>query len=247
MKIAVVDDSKEALSQLELLINEYSSANGLDLTAECFSDPIPLVQTYSPYQYAAVFLDIYMDGMTGLDAAAEIRKADRNIAIIFLTSSAEHRSDAFRFHAFDYLTKPVDRSRLFGTLDDLFHRQSDTDLNRFTFTDNRVQYSLPVTDIVSVQSSAHYVEITDINGKTYRPRMNFSEAADELSGSGCFLQLMRGSLVNMDHVTGFSKDTCSLSSGSSLPVSTRRSRELETVWRNYKFTKIREDALRRTI
>lgn len=245
MKIAVVDDSKEALSQLELLINEYSSANGLDLTAECFSDPLPLVQTYSPYQYAAVFLDIYMDGITGLDAAAEIRKSDRSIAIIFLTSSAEHRPDAFRFHAFDYLTKPVDRSRLFGTLDDLFHRQSDTDLNRFTFTENRVQYSLPVTDIVSVQSSAHYVEITDINGKTYKPRMNFSEAADELSSNNCFLQLMRGSLVNMDHVTGFSGNSCSLSSGSSIPVSTRRSRELESIWKNYKFTKIREDALRR--
>lgn len=246
MKIAVVDDNKEALSQLELLINEYSSANGLDLTAECFSDPLPLVQTYSPYQYAAVFLDIYMDGMTGLDAAAEIRKSDRNIAIIFLTSSAEHRPDAFRFHAFDYLTKPVDRSRLFGTLDDLFHRQSGTDLNRFTFTENRVQYSLPVTDIVSVQSSAHYVEITDINGKLYKPRMNFSEAADELAGNGCFLQLMRGSLVNMDHVTGFFGDSCSLSSGSSIPVSTRRSRELESIWKNYKFTKIREDALRMT-
>ena len=246
MKIAVVDDSTEARSQLEQLINEYSSANGLDLTAECFSDPLPLVEIYSPYQYAAVFLDIYMDAMNGLDAAAEIRKTDRNIAIIFLPSSAGHRPDAFRFHAFDYLTKPVDRSRLFGTLDDLFHRQSETEINRFTFTENKSQYSLPVTVIVSVQASAHYVEITDINGRTYRPRMKFSEAYDELSSNTCFLQLMRGSLVNMDHVTGISGGSCSLSSGASLPVNTKRSRELETVWKNYKFTKIREDALRRT-
>ena len=246
MKIAVVDDSKEALSRLELLINEYSSANGLDLTAECFSDPLPLVSAYSPYQYAAVLLDIYMDSMSGLEAAAEIRKKDRGIAIIFLTTSAEHRPDAFRFHAFDYLTKPVERSRLFGTLDDLFHRQSGTDVNLFTFTENKIQYSLPVTHIVSVQSAAHYLEITDINGKTYRPRMKFSDAFDELSGNDCFLQLMRGSLVNMDHVTGFLNDSCSLLSGISLPVSTKRSRELETIWKNYKFTKIREDAMRKT-
>ncbi|MBR5070952.1 MAG: response regulator transcription factor [Oscillospiraceae bacterium] len=245
MKIALVDDSQEARSQLEQLISEYSSANRLDLTAESFSDPLPLISSYSPYQYAAIFLDIYMDSMSGLDAAAEIRKADRNIAIIFLTSSAEHRPDAFRFHAFDYLTKPVDRSRLFGMLDDLFHRQDETELNRFTFTENRVQYSLPITDIVSVQSSAHYVEITDINGKKHRPRMNFSEASDALSEYDCFLNLMRGILVNMDHVTGFSGDTCILSTGVRLPVSTRRGSELESIWRNYKFTKIREDALRR--
>ena len=246
MKIAVVDDSGEARSILEQLINEYGSANGLDITAECFSDPVPLVQTYSPYRYAAVFLDIYMDRMDGMEAAAEIRKLDRNIAIVFLTSSAEHRPEAFRYHAFDYLTKPVERTRLFGTLDDLFHRQSETDVNRFTFTDNRVQYSLPVTDIVCIQSSGHYLEITDINGKSYRPRMNFSEAAEELSSNNCFLQVVRGSLVNLDHVTGFSEAVCSLSCGTSIPVSTRRSKELETVWKNYKFTKIREDAFRRS-
>ena len=178
MKIALVDDSREALSQLEQLISEYSIANSLDLTTESFSDPLPFVKSYAPYRYAAVFLDIYMGEMSGLDAATQIRDSDRNVAIVFLTTSAEHRPDAFRFHAFDYLTKPIDRSRLFGTLDDLFHRQSETDLNRFTFTENRVQYSLPVSDIVSVQSSAHYLEITDINGKTYSPRMNFSEASD---------------------------------------------------------------------
>ena len=245
MKIAVVDDLPEIRSQLERLINEYGSANGLELSAECFPDPVPLVQSYSPYRYATVFLDIYMDGMNGLDAAAEIRKADRNVAIVFLTTSAEHRPEAFRFHAFDYLTKPVERTRLFGTLDDLFHRQSETDVNRFTFTDNRVQYSLPVTDIVSVQSSAHYVEITDINGRTYKPRMNFSEAAEELSSNSCFLQLVRGNMVNMDHITGFSDTVCSLTSGARIPVSTKRSKELETIWKNYKFTRIREDAFRR--
>ena len=246
MKIALVDDSQEARSQLEQLISEYSSANRLDLTVESFADPLPLVNSYSPYQYAAIFLDIYMDSMNGLEAAEAIRKSDRNIAIVFMTTSAEHRPEAFRFHAFDYLTKPVDRPRLFGMLDDLFHRQNETDLNRFSFTENKAQYSLPLTDIITVQSSAHYVEITDINGKTYRPRMNFSEASAELSENNCFLQIMRGVLVNMDHVSGFSGDACILSSGIKLPVSTRRSTELETIWKNYKFTKIREDTLRRT-
>ena len=125
-------------------------------------------------------------------------------------------------------------------------REAGSDVNLFTFTENKIQYSLPVTHIVSVQSAAHYLEITDINGKTYRPRMKFSDAFDELSGNDCFLQLMRGSMVNMDHVTGFLNDSCSLSSGVSFPVSTKRSRELETIWKNYKFTKIREDAMRKT-
>jgi DNA-binding LytR/AlgR family response regulator len=230
---------------METYLAEYAAASGTDLSVECFSSPEPFLEGYSPYRYSTIFLDIYMDGMSGLDAAAAIRQVDRSVVIIFLTSSDEHRPEAFRFHAFDYVTKPVERSRVFSVLDDLFSSHEITDIPRFSFISRKVQYSLPISDLVCVQSAAHYLDISDISGNVYSTRMTFSEAAAALSAYGCFLQLMRGVLVNMDHISGFGDYTCSLSTGQSFPINMRRSRELEDTWKNYKFTRIRESAMRR--
>ena len=245
MTIAVIDDSTDVLSAMKELITEYSSVNNVDLSVELFTSPIPFLEGYKPYRYPLVFLDIFMDEMTGIEAASKLRSLDKGTVIVFLTSSDEFRPEAFRFHAFDYIMKPVERSRVFGMLDDFFHIQHDSDINVFNFYSGKIQYSLPVSDIITIQTSGHYLDILDLNGNSYRTRMSFSEAMNALSSSGCFLQLLRGVSANMDHISGFSDHTCIMSDGKRLPVNIRQSRELETVWKNYKFTKIREAAMGR--
>lgn len=245
MTVAVIDDSPEILSLMEELIDEYAVSHSADLTVACFSSPEPFLEGYRPYRYSLIFLDIYMNGMSGLEAASSVRAMDRSAVIVFLTSSDEHRPEAFRFHAFDYIMKPVERSRLFGVLDDFFQIHGADASERFTFSVDRVQYSLPVSEIVTIQASGHYLDILDADGNTYRTRMSFSDALKVLSPSGKFLQLLRGVLANMDCISGFSENTCILSNGTRLPVTIRRVREMEDIWKNYKFTRIRESAMGR--
>ena len=245
MTVAVVDDSPVVLTTMETLIGEYASANNTALSVELFTSPVSFLEGYKPYMYSLVFLDIYMDELTGLETASELRSRDSNLVIVFLTSSDEFRPEAFRFHAFDYIMKPVERERVFGMLDDFFHIQHDTGTDSFSFSSGKVQYSLPVKDITTIQTSGHYLDITDINGNSYRTRMLFSEAMNILASTGVFLQLLRGVSANMDHISGFSDHTCIMSDGKRLPVSIRQSRELEEVWKNYKFARIREAAMGR--
>lgn len=75
------------------------------------------MKNYRPCQYAAVFLDIYMNGITGIETAEVIRKTDANLLLIFITSSPEHMADAFRIHAYEYVTKPFEKSRIFRLMD----------------------------------------------------------------------------------------------------------------------------------
>ncbi|MBQ3411570.1 MAG: response regulator transcription factor [Oscillospiraceae bacterium] len=247
MTFAVIDDSSEILSVMKDLINEYAAVNRLDLSVDCFLSPVLFLKGYRPYRYSLVFLDIYMDEMSGLDVASEIRNKDRNVVIVFLTSSNEHRPEAFRFHAFDYIMKPADRSRVFGVLNDFFQLQSNTDSERFSFFSDRILYSLPINEIVTIQTSGHYLDVLDAEKNTYRTRMSFSDALKLLAPSGRFLQLLRGVLANMDYISGFSGDTCILYNGTRLPVTIRHVRELEDIWKNYKFKKIRESANGREI
>ena len=58
----------------------------------------------------AIFLDIEMPGLTGIDAARLIRSAHEPPAVVFVTAHAGYAVDAFAVEAFDYLLKPVDAS-----------------------------------------------------------------------------------------------------------------------------------------
>ncbi len=55
---------------------------------------------------AVIFMDIYMEGMTGMESHRKHSCAmDSDTLIVFLTASEEHMPDAFRFHAYDYISK----------------------------------------------------------------------------------------------------------------------------------------------
>lgn len=100
MTIAVIDDSTDVLSAMKELITEYSSVNNVDLSVELFTSPIPFLEGYRPYRYPLVFLDIFMDEMTGIEAASKLRSLDKSTVIVFLTSSDEFPSGSFPFPCF---------------------------------------------------------------------------------------------------------------------------------------------------
>ena len=64
------------------------------------------MKNFAKDQYDVIFLDIYMDGMTGMDAARAIREIDRVVRIIFITTSTEFAVDSYEVSAFGYLLKP---------------------------------------------------------------------------------------------------------------------------------------------
>lgn len=64
-----------------------------------------------------VFLDIQMPGLSGLEVA-EIWRGEGSLpVIIFVTAFDQFAVEAFRLHALDYLTKPIDPERFSQSLD----------------------------------------------------------------------------------------------------------------------------------
>ena len=65
-----------------------------------------------------VVTDLIMPGATGLDLLKEIERRDPQVPVIIVTAdhSVQAAAEAVREHAFDYLTKPVKRERLLGTV-----------------------------------------------------------------------------------------------------------------------------------
>lgn len=64
-----------------------------------------------------VFLDIQMPGLGGLEVAEIWRREGSLPIIVFVTAFDRFALEAFRLHALDYLTKPIDPARFGEALD----------------------------------------------------------------------------------------------------------------------------------
>ena len=106
MNIAVCDDLPEYREKLKALLNPYISANQLNIAEFCRGEDL-LDACEKGVLWDIAFLDIEMDGLTGIETGKRLRKLQRDVIVIFVTSHINYVSDAFRQDAFQFLLKPV--------------------------------------------------------------------------------------------------------------------------------------------
>jgi CheY-like chemotaxis protein len=113
-RILVVDDEpinrEVALMQLE----------AVDLVADAAEDGVEAVALAQKNAYAAIFMDMQMPKLNGLDATRQIRQLPgyRSIPIIAMTANAfaEDRAQCIEAGMNDFLIKPFNPDELFATL-----------------------------------------------------------------------------------------------------------------------------------
>ena len=113
LKIAVCEDT---LADSDLLLHHIAES-GIAAEREVFTSGEALLSSFLPGKYDLIFLDIYMGGIRGVEVAAEIRKADRTVTLIFTTTSTEHTLESYRLKAASYLEKPVRQADVQETLE----------------------------------------------------------------------------------------------------------------------------------
>ena len=234
MNIALTDDLPEERNKIQGIIMDYAAVKRVRIDVSSFASAEVLLRDYRPLRYTAVFLDIFMNGMSGIDAARRIKEADRDALIVFLTTSNEHMPDAWRLHVFEYVEKPVSKEKIFPALDDILDRIAPVSVPRFSFFSRGMERSVPYDDLVMVGTDTpNYLEVTDRSGETLHTRMTFAEASDILLKDKRFLLIRRGVIVNMAFIQNFDNSLCFLSAASPIPISPRSRKKLEQLWNNY--------------
>ena len=117
MRILICDDDPSITQSLSQIIKTYfnkKKVNNLDIVT--FNDGDSLLSDKS--QKDIIFLDIEMPGFDGIYVGNELKKQNESVIIFIVTSYLEFLDAAMRFHVFRYLSKPIDKQRLFHNLDD---------------------------------------------------------------------------------------------------------------------------------
>lgn len=238
MNIAIVDDMLVEIELLKEILNDYNASHAVELTIDSFQSVHSFLDSFRPYSYSLIFMDIYMDEMSGVDAARQIRKIDHDVPLVFLTTSSSHMPEAFTFHAYDYITKPATPARIFQMMDDITKSNGDSEEMYFDFVLDHVNHHLPYSEIMVIRTgAANYLEIVDCNGNTYKIRQTFSAISEMFEYDSRFLLLLRGILVNMDYIVNLSDNSCELQHEIVLPVNVRYFRKICQTYQNYCFIK----------
>ena len=112
MRVLAVDDVAPALAELSRMLRE--SPDVADV-AEA-GDPITALRLIQAGPFDAVFLDISMPGMNGLELGSLLARMTDPPVVVFVTAYEEHAASAYGIGAVDYLLKPVSAERLAAAL-----------------------------------------------------------------------------------------------------------------------------------
>ncbi len=112
IKVAVVEDEEYIRDILKKMIER---TEGFKVVSSC-GDFASAISEFLKNRPQVVFMDIDLQGESGLECAKAITEVDPKVKIVFATAHSEYMANAFEIYAFDYLVKPFDLERIGKTL-----------------------------------------------------------------------------------------------------------------------------------
>jgi DNA-binding LytR/AlgR family response regulator len=108
LRILAVDDEESQLQDLARLLRSFP----VIALVECASDGHDALRKASTQPYDAIFLDVRMPDLDGLELGRVLRRFVAPPQLVFVSAYDSAAVDAFELRALDYLRKPVSRRRL---------------------------------------------------------------------------------------------------------------------------------------
>jgi DNA-binding LytR/AlgR family response regulator len=108
LTILAVDDERTQLEDLARLLRTFPLVEEV----ECAFDGHDALLKASNQRYDAIFLDVRMPDLDGVELGRILRRFAEPPQLVFVTAYDTAAVDAFELHALDYLRKPVSRLRV---------------------------------------------------------------------------------------------------------------------------------------
>ena len=233
MNIAIVDDDPRMSSKLQA---DLSDLLGEDADTACFPSGEAFLASYKPGTFDLIILDIFMEEITGMDAARKIREQDQTVRIVFSTSSNDFASESYEVNACYYLHKPFGYDRVKAMIDriDLAEIEKSRTIQLPDGT------NVVLRDIIYADCASHCVTLHAKQNRNTVMRTNFSEIESLLCAYPYFFSPSKGLIVNFYEVSAQNQDTFTMSDGSIVPISRRKAKEVTDAYSSFLFELLRK-------
>ena len=156
IKVLLVEDEEGIRALLRKIIERVDDFEVVGESAQM----LEAISLFTKEKPEVVFLDIEINGGSGLECARMIADLDPKTKIIFATAHSEFMSNAFEVYAFDYLVKPFNVERVSQTLERIKALKLS---QRNEEIDKIVKYEQGLNKLlVKGKESMSFVDINDI-------------------------------------------------------------------------------------
>ena len=229
MRILAVDDERPALADLARVLRAQPTVTAVD-TAESGEEALHALA--GGEHYDAVFLDVRMPGLDGVELARLLRRFASPPAIVFVSAYESAAVEAFELRALDYLMKPVSRARVAEALARIEAKpaaEDDTTATLAVDAPGGGTRLIQRTDILYLQAHGDYVRVVTEDGR-HLVRGTLNEIERRWAPHG-FHRVHRRYLVNLKRAAEVRPQlngtaTLILGDGTELPIARREVAEL---------------------
>lgn len=232
LKIAICDDQEMERFVIDNFLKEYFATKSYEYTVVQYSRGENLVADYEDNEggYNLLFLDILMDGMSGIEVARRIREYDVNVKIVFTTASADYILAGYDVFAFNYLIKPLEINKLKNVCDRFLKIERDIEKQSLSIRANRREVNILFNDIVYIESSntTIYVHTKD---EVYRTYGKLGDFETQLTNEN-FLRCHQSYIINLNFVKEC-KDEFVMEGGQIVPMRQKERKQIRSKFVEY--------------
>jgi DNA-binding LytR/AlgR family response regulator len=198
VRVLAVDDELPALEDLVRMLEASPAVERVESAASAEEALVALADG----AIDAVFLDVRMPGLGGLELARVLRRFERPPAIVFVSAFDDAAVDAFEVAAVDYLVKPVSRRRLDEAIERAARRSAPDDMAAAgdeTLAVDALRGGgtrlLQRSSVLYLQANGDYVRVASTEGR-FLMRARLTDLEERWASHG-FVRVHRGFVVNL--------------------------------------------------
>lgn len=230
MRIAVCDDEAVEIDTIKELICRLEND---EKHITCFRRGEELILSMEKNKYDLVFLDIYMEGISGIETAHAIKERYPDTEIVFTTISKDFAVEAFNIEALHYIIKPVSMAQMRMVLE-RYHKKRK-EVIYLKVQSGRDNINLRMDKICYLQSRNNGTDIFFWNDMLHI-NMNTSSLAKQLNY--LFLNIRRGMYVNMNYIKLMKSDYCILENGDEVLLSRKERTKIRSRYKEFMYCSV---------
>lgn len=222
-RVAICDDEPAVLNSILQALAQFSYRTGIQLQPICYTSGEALLAA-DLTEVDILLLDIQMGGISGMDAARQLRRQGADVCLIFLTSMVQYALEGYEVHPFGFLPKTITAEVFEAKITEAVEwitAQKGAALVLKTGSETSRFYP---RDILYIDILDHKARVVAKGGHAIC-YTTLNQLEKELDGR-VFFRCHKSYLLNLQAVQTIAQDYAVVSNGDRVPVSKHRRSEL---------------------